>query len=43
MAELLAVGNVRKMTTTQEAPVSYALPLGDQSVPMNALLGQQMQ
>ena len=43
MAELLAVGNVRKMTTTLEAPVSYALPLGDQSVPMNALLGQQLQ
>ena len=42
MAELLAVGNVRKMTTTLEAPVSYALPLGDQSVPMNALLGQQL-
>ena len=43
MAALLAVGNVRKMTTTLEAPVSYALPLGDQSVPMNALLGQQLQ
>ena len=43
MAELLAVGNVRKMTTTLEAPVAYALPLGDQSVPMNALLGQQLQ
>jgi hypothetical protein len=43
VAELLAVGNVRKMTTTLEAPVSYALPLGDQSVPMNALLGQQLQ
>jgi hypothetical protein len=43
VAELLAVGNVRKMTTSLAAPVDYSLPLGDESVPMNTLLGQQLQ
>lgn len=43
MAELLAAGNVRKMTTTLEAPVSYALPLGEDALPMNPLLGQPLQ
>lgn len=43
MAELLAAGNVRKMKTDLVAPVSYALPLGDQQLDINPLLGQHLQ
>jgi len=43
VAELLAAGNVRKMKTDLVAPVSYALPLGDQQLDINPLLGQHLQ
>ncbi|TGD74781.1 DUF2797 domain-containing protein [Mangrovimicrobium sediminis] len=43
MSEALGSGAVRKMVTALEDPVSYALPLGDTEVAMNALLGQSLQ
>ncbi len=32
-------GNVRKMRTSHESPVQYALPIGDALAPMNELIG----
>ncbi len=43
MSEHLATGLVRKMKTELGEQVDYRLPLGDAEVPMNALLGQQVQ
>lgn len=43
MTNLLAEGKLRKMQTALEQPVSYALPLDDNSVDMNPLLGQVVQ
>ncbi len=43
MSELLASGMLRKMKTELGEQVQYRLPLGDSEVPMNALLGQQVQ
>ncbi len=34
------IGNVRKMRTGHESPVAYSLPIGNDMVPMNALIGQ---
>ncbi len=34
------IGNVRKMRTEYTSPVSYSLPIGDDMVPMNELIGQ---
>jgi len=36
------IGNVRKMHTEHTSPVSYLLPVGDDLVPMNALIGQPL-
>ena len=36
-------GNIRKMKVTLTSPVTYQLPLGDQLVDMNPLLGQSVQ
>lgn len=41
MAEL-AAGKVRKMKTALDAPVHYRLPLGNQEVDMNTLLGKTL-
>ncbi|NND45524.1 MAG: DUF2797 domain-containing protein [Xanthomonadales bacterium] len=35
-------GNILKMRTVHEAPVEYRLPLGDELVDMNPLLGQRI-
>lgn len=35
-------GNIRKMTTELASPVNYKLPMGDQLVDMNALIGQNI-
>ena len=43
MSQLLAAGVVRKMKTALAATVAYRLPLGDTEVPMNALLGAQLE
>ena len=43
MASELAAGAVRKMKTELGEQVSYALPLGDTDLPMNALLGSTLQ
>ena len=43
MAGELAAGNVRKMKTRLEQPVQYALPLGDEEIPLNQYLGQSLQ
>ncbi len=39
---LLAEGNIRKMRSQFGAPVTYALPLGQTQVDMNALIGQRV-
>jgi len=36
-------GTVRKMQTKLENPVQYALPLGDELIPVNSLLGQKIE
>jgi len=36
-------GHLRKMITTLDAPVQYSLPLDDEQVDMNALIGQRIQ
>ena len=38
----LASGNIRKMHTELSSPVQYTLPIGDQLIDMNALIGQQI-
>ena len=43
MADLLAAGAVRKMKTELGEQVAYALPLGDSDLPMNGLLGKNLQ
>ena len=43
MNAVLATGAVRKMETRLQSPVSYHLPLGDERVDMNALLGSVVQ
>lgn len=43
MTEVLATGAVRKMKTGLAEQVQYRLPLGEHEVPMNALIGQQLQ
>jgi len=35
-------GNLRKLQVTLTDPVQYALPLGEERVPMNALIGQEL-
>lgn len=42
MSDILAAGAVRKMKTQLAEQVRYTLPLGDDELPMNALLGQQL-
>ena len=36
-------GNIRKMRTELTAPVAYSLPIGDQQIEMNNLIGQDVQ
>ena len=36
--ELLASGTLRKLKSRLDSPVSYSLPLGDQDIPLNAML-----
>tara|TARA_R110002110_G_scaffold153886_1_gene347508 strand:+ start:57161 stop:57994 length:834 start_codon:yes stop_codon:yes gene_type:complete len=43
MATELARGALRKMKTRLQAPVAYEMVLGDNRVPLNALLGQSLQ
>ncbi len=43
MSELIASGLVRKMHTRLDAPVAYDLPLGDTLVPMNELIGSELE
>lgn len=43
MTSELAAGAVRKMKTELEDPVQYAIPLGDEAVPLNTLLGQTVE
>jgi hypothetical protein len=43
MAEILASGAVRKMRTSLQDTVQYTALLGEQAVPMNQYLGQQLQ
>lgn len=43
MSTLLAQGTLRKMQTRLESPVQYQLPLGDQLLPMNELLGESLE
>lgn len=33
-------GNLRKLTPTLAEPVQYSLPVGDEDIPLNALIGQ---
>ncbi len=42
MVDILGRGTIRKMRTTLESPVRYALPLGEAEVVMNELLGKQV-
>jgi hypothetical protein len=35
-------GNLRKMLTAADTPVSYRLPIGNAELPLNALLGQRL-
>jgi hypothetical protein len=43
LAELLARGAVRKMTTNLADPVQYAMVLDEEEVPLNGYLGQSLQ
>ena len=43
MVDILAAGAVRKMKTSLGAQVAYSLPLGENEIPMNALLGKSLQ
>ena len=43
MTDVLAAGKLRKMKTELAEPVQYRLPLGESDLPMNELLGQQLQ
>ena len=43
MSTMLAQGTLRKMQTRLESPVQYQLPLGDQLLPMNELLGELLE
>lgn len=42
MSRLLGRGGIRKMRTRLDAPVQYHLPLGEDPVAMNDLLGQRL-
>ena len=42
MSRLLGQGGIRKMRTLLDAPVQYHLPLGENPVAMNDLLGQRL-
>jgi len=42
MAEVLASGVARKMVTRLEDPVEYSLPLGEERVELNPLLGKSL-
>jgi hypothetical protein len=43
VVDILAAGAVRKMKTSLGAQVAYSLPLGENEIPMNALLGKSLQ
>ncbi len=43
MAQILATGPVRKMTSRLESPVQYNMVLGDQELPLNQYLGRGLQ
>lgn len=43
MAELTVSGALRKLRSEHGAPVQYALPVGETSVALNPLLGEQVQ
>ncbi|MEP5766512.1 MAG: DUF2797 domain-containing protein [Halieaceae bacterium] len=43
MPQLLAEGQLRKMVTRHDDTVGYGLPLGDEQVDMNPLIGSQLQ
>lgn len=36
------IGNIKKMISQHDSPVSYQLPIGDQHIDMNALIGRQV-
>ncbi len=38
----LAAGQISKMKTSLQAPVAYQLPIGDQKIDMNALIGKNI-
>ena len=40
--KLLAAGNIAKMKTSLDSPISYRLPVGKDLVDMNALLGKRI-
>ena len=40
MALVSGEGSIRKMLGTLDEPVQYALPLGDEQLPLNDLLGR---
>ncbi len=42
MSGQLGEGQLRKMLTDHSEPVSYEMPLGEERVPMNALVGQRL-
>jgi len=42
LADTILAGAARKMRTTLAEPVQYTLLLGDEAVPLNGLLGQQL-
>lgn len=42
MSDALATGAVRKMKTELTSPVSYSMRLGEQEIPLNTYLGQQL-
>ena len=35
-------GNIRKMRTELNEPVNYSLPIGDELIDMNALIGKEI-
>lgn len=43
MTSVIGAGTLAKMTSALGDPIQYQLPLGEESIPVNPLLGQQVQ
>ncbi|MFL0798536.1 MAG: DUF2797 domain-containing protein [Cellvibrionaceae bacterium] len=42
MADILAAGGLKKMQATAETPINYSLPIGEEYLPLNSLIGKKL-